>query len=111
MDIPEDRDLTGQDGDLGSPEFFERLVTPELQTEPYNHLKQQERVRGRIAEGLTILLAAIILLAFITLWCSGGSFDDLAKLMTIVFGPVVALVGTAIGYYFGGKTGGGASNN
>ena len=51
-----------------------------------------------------MLLAVIILFAFITLWTFSSTFGDLEKLLTIVFGPVIALVGTAIGYYFGGKT-------
>lgn len=111
MGTIEDKDLTAEDGLLESPEYFKRLETAGPQTEPYNHLKQQEQVRGRIAEGLTAMLALIILLAFLTLWVFSSAFADLEKLMTIVFGPVIALVGTAIGYYFGGKTTNGASNS
>ncbi len=70
----------------------------------FNIAKEQEKVRGLIAQALTLLLAVIILFAFITLWTSSSTFGDLEKLLTIVFGPVIALVGTAIGYYFGGKT-------
>ncbi len=110
MSAIEDKDLTVEDGALESPEYFRRLQTQGPQTEPYNHLRQQELVRGRIAEALTAMLAITILLAFLTLWAYGTTFADLEKLMTIIFGPVIALVGTAIGYYFGGKTSGSSSN-
>lgn len=106
-----EKDLTAEDGILKSAESFQRLETAGPQTEPYNHLKQQEQVRGRIAEGLAAMLAVIILFAFVTLWVYSSTFADLEKLMTIVFGPVIALVGTAIGYYFGGKTANKASNS
>ena len=96
-----ERDLTADDGKL-DPATFEQLVPegPAL----FNIAKEQEKVRGLIAQALIVLLAVIILFAFITLWTYSSTFGDLEKLLTIVFGPVIALVGTAIGYYFGGKT-------
>ena len=95
------RDLTPEDGEL-DPATFEKLVPegPAL----FNIAKEQEKVRGLIALALIVLLAVIILFAFISLWTYSSSFGDLEKLLTIVFGPIIALVGTAIGYYFGGKT-------
>ena len=96
-----ERDLTADDGKL-NPATFGQLVPegPAL----FNIAREQEKVRGLVAQALIVLLAVIILFAFITLWTYSSTFDDLEKLLTIVFGPVIALVGTAIGYYFGGKT-------
>ncbi len=96
----EEKDLTDEDGAL-EPAQMGPEVPP---LEPFNIAQAQEKVRGLVAQGLIVMLAIIILMAFITLWSYGSTFADLEKLMTIIFGPVIALVGTAIGYYFGGKT-------
>jgi hypothetical protein len=99
----EEKDLTGEDGDL-SAESASRLEAPPPTLEPFNLTREQEKVRGRIAEGLLMMLGVILLFAFLTLWALGTNFGDLEKLMTIIFAPVITLVGTATGYYFGNKT-------
>ena len=99
----EEKDLTSEDGDL-SAESASQLEAAPPALEPFNLTKEQEKVRGRIAEGLLMMLGVIVLFAFLTLWAYGATFSDLEKLMTIVFGPVITLVGTATGYYFGNKT-------
>ena len=104
MSSIEEKDLTGEDGEL-QPTNYDSLESADPLLESFNISKAQEKVRGRIAQGLIVMLAIVILLAFISLWHYRSSFADLEKLMTIIFGPVIALVGTAIGYYFGGKVG------
>lgn len=99
----EERDLTGDDGDL-TAESASRLEASPPTLEPFNLTREQEKVRGRIAEALLMLLAVIVLFAFLTLWIYSTTFVDLEKLMTIIFAPVITLVGTATGYYFGNKT-------
>ena len=103
MGTVEDKDLTTEDGTLDSATFGQ-LVPEGPVLQPFNIAKEQEKVRGQIAQALVAMLAVIILLAFLSLWVYSSTFSDLEKLMTIIFGPVIALVGTAIGYYFGGKT-------
>lgn len=102
METFEEKDLTGEDGPL-KPNTYDQLVPQGPVVEFFNLDKEQEKVRGIIAQGLVVLLAVLVLFAFITLWAFSSTFADLEKLMTVVFGPVIALVGTAIGYYFGGK--------
>lgn len=101
----EERDLTAEDGDLNA-DFDRKLVATPPTLEPFNLTKEQERVRGRIAEGLLMMLGILLLFAFVTLWVYGGTFADLEKLMTIIFAPLITLVGTATGYYFGNKSAG-----
>lgn len=98
--IVELKDLTPEDESLNR----ENLAPEGPSVEPFNIHREQEKVRGIIAQGLVVLLSMIILFAFITLWLYIKNFSDLEKLLTIIFGPVIALVGTAIGYYFGGKS-------
>ena len=77
--------------------------------EPYDSNKAVDRARQMIAIWLLVILLIIIAAAFFALiWvfvCSPASgkdnFDHLAVLLNIVFGPVVTLVGSATGFYFG----------
>jgi hypothetical protein len=68
-----------------------------------------DKIRGRIALALIALLTAIVFASFLTIWLGVVfhrlDFKDLKDLLTIVFGPLVALASAAVGYYFGGKPG------
>lgn len=94
------------DGDDGAidleegtePDFDAAL--PEPQTVPY----APDRVRAQVARALIVILAVVILFSFLTLWMSSPDTADLEKLLTIIFGPLIALVSGAVGYYFGGKS-------
>ncbi len=76
------------------------LSLPPLETIPYT-----DRVRGRIAERLIWLLTGVVVLAFASLWRiePAPGAGELKELLTVLFGPLVALVAAAVGYYFGGK--------
>jgi hypothetical protein len=67
----------------------------------------RELVRGGLAGALIVLLflidAAILILA--TLKIHPFDRDVLALLLTGLLNPVVALVGTVLGFYFGEKAG------
>ena len=78
--------------------------TPPPQTATFNIDHEQEKVRGRIASALVGLLFMIVLLAFISHWW-GVNYDELKGLLELIIAPVVALVGSATGFYFGGKKG------
>jgi hypothetical protein len=68
-----------------------------------------EKVRAQVARALVALLAVVIFFSFLTLWMVSPppGLADLEKVLTIIFGPLIALVSGAVGYYFGGKSGGG----
>lgn len=77
--------------------------------EPYDPAKAQETMRGQIAIILLFILCLVIAFAFYYLErlpLGPATKDYTANLVTvlqIIFGPIVALVGTALGYYFGSK--------
>jgi hypothetical protein len=73
---------------------------PPLETVPYS-----DRIRGKIAERLIWMLAAVILLAFATYWRANPDPAMLQEFLAVLFGPLIALVSAAVGYYFGGKAG------
>lgn len=64
-----------------------------------------EETRAQVARALVALLAVVILFSFLTLWMVAPTGDQLEGLLTIIFGPLIALVSAAVGYYFGEKFG------
>lgn len=78
-------------------------AVPEPTTVPYNSDQDRERIRGVVALSLVGLLAAVVLGSFIGLATGWIPMRDLKELLTIVLGPLIALVGAATGFYFGGK--------
>lgn len=71
-------------------------------TVPYNIDRHRESTRGLIALILVGLLAAVLLVAMAGLISGHAEMKDLKELLTIILGPLVALVGAATGFYFGG---------
>lgn len=72
------------------------------------------RVRASISYWLLALLTATIVLAFIatafiladpvTAGSSDIRFDQLLRVLNVVFGPIIALVSSVVGFYFGART-------
>lgn len=71
-------------------------------TVPYNLDRHRENTRGMIALTLVGLLAAVLLLSMGGLIWGNTEMKELKELLTIILGPLVALVGAATGFYFGG---------
>ncbi|HEV7163670.1 MAG TPA: hypothetical protein VGN25_10485 [Solirubrobacteraceae bacterium] len=65
--------------------------------------ERQEVVRGRLAQWL--VMATILLVGFLTLALAANwlNSDELKTAAAVVLSPLVALAGTAAGFYFGGK--------
>jgi hypothetical protein len=77
------------------------LVLPELR--PFDPEPQRERLRGWIALGLLAMLALVLVCSFISLW-AGIDGEKLQTVLTILVGPLVALVSAATGFYYGSHT-------
>ena len=71
---------------------------------PYDPSPERERVRGYIAIGLTAAVIAFAALVTVLVACNLLSVDEVEKL-ELYFTPLVALSGTALGFYFGGHGG------
>jgi hypothetical protein len=63
----------------------------------------RDRVRGILAICMVALLSGCMLLSY--LWIAAGWMKptDAKDVLGSVFPPVVALTGTVLGFYFGGK--------
>lgn len=80
----------------------------DMNIEPYNHYKQQEIARKNSAYWLVGLVASITIFPLVYLWSlplevSGNKeyVANLILILQIIFGPIITLAETAIGYYFG----------
>lgn len=95
-EVPAERtlDLSGEE-----PES-DRLGRPK--DRPYDPEPEREKVRARIAYGLTAFVAIYAAGAFIALATGWAEIEDLERLQ-VYFTPVITLAATALGFYFGGK--------
>ncbi len=98
-----------EEGDLGGVLDLEESKPPKFSEEKPLEVKTNiEKVRAQVARALVAILAVVIFFSFLTLWMVSPppGLADLEKVLTIIFGPLIALVSGAVGYYFGGKSGG-----
>jgi hypothetical protein len=77
------------------------LAMPERR--PFDPEPQREQMRGWIALALLGMLATILVCSFVSLWLKIDN-QSLQTVLTIVVGPLVALVSAATGFYFGSST-------
>lgn len=99
-------EVDGEDGgqENGTPKL------DDVKTAPYNHEEQQEIARRRIAYSLVGLVLILVLFSCVYLWVlpltpnTRKYVDNLIVLLQVVFGPIITLAGTAIGYYFGANS-------
>lgn len=71
---------------------------------PYNPNRDRENVRSFVAKGLFLLLVGTVIVSFTSLSFGWISKEDLKDLLTIVFGPIITLLGAVTGFYYGEKS-------
>jgi hypothetical protein len=104
--IPAPAETAELDAEQGRPSAPDKLPKgPQLVT--YDPAQDREKARGLMAQALILILGTIVLFTFVTLWWSGPYVKpaDLKDLLAVLLGPIAALVGSATGFYFGGKSG------
>jgi hypothetical protein len=85
-------------------------ISDPLQTPPFDLVQAREKMRGRLALILVLVLAGIVIAAFIYALISlfilktFRDLDTLKTVLEILFAPVVGLVGSVTGFYFGEKS-------
>jgi uncharacterized membrane protein YeaQ/YmgE (transglycosylase-associated protein family) len=70
----------------------------------YDPNPKREQVRGTIAWVLLGIFGATILFSFMALALKWGTHEEIQDMLGILLPPVVGLVGSAIGFYFGRDT-------
>ena len=70
----------------------------------YDPAQDREKVRGRIAMALIVLLIALVSLLFLAILVSVVKVADLDKIVATILTPIMGIVGTVIGFYFGEKS-------
>lgn len=64
----------------------------------------REPARRRIAYILLLFLGAVELAALVVMFNGSISEQRATNIIGLVFGPIVGLVGTVVGFYFGAQT-------
>jgi hypothetical protein len=104
----------GETGELDLTESEAGADVEEWRTkqklEVYDPVKAREGMRGQLAGGLIVLLAFVVVASFVTVWVRGNLTEPTKDLLGLILGPVVTLVGSATGFYFGGREGGGGGS-
>jgi hypothetical protein len=67
--------------------------------------KHREGTRRWLAYGLIILLGAIALLSLLAVIFGWQKTDDVRSIADVVFPPIVALTGSALGFFYGVERG------
>jgi hypothetical protein len=78
-------------------------VPDQSPSRPYDREQERDTVRGLLALLLVFLLIGVVLAAWVSLWFRLAPEPEIKDLLSVILPPVVALVGSAIGFYFGGK--------
>lgn len=98
------RDETESALDVLTAEGFSELPVYEPVVENYDPTKDRELMRGVIALSLVVLLVLIVLAPIgVVIWVPSVPFETIKSMLELILSPVVALVGSAVGFYFGGK--------
>ncbi len=67
--------------------------------------EKRESLRGTIAYALLGILAFVVVGSFVTLWFNWGTGEELDTLLTLLFAPLIGLVGAVTGFYYGERSG------
>ena len=79
-------------------------LLPPITGEAWNANKHLATSRRFIAHWLLAMLSGVLFVSWLTVLLSLAAFEDVQALMTIVFAPMIGLVGAATGFYFGEKS-------
>jgi len=97
---------TKDSGNLPDVVFTDLPLTglPSPSDKPYNPHRDRENVRSFVAFGLLALLIIVVIASYVCLSAGWIAKDDLKDLLTIVFGPIITLLGAVTGFYYGEKS-------
>lgn len=65
--------------------------------------ERREWIRGLIAIILVAIFGLEVLGAMLVLWLCSTQLQQLKELLPLILSPTVAVVGSVLGFYFGGK--------
>jgi hypothetical protein len=87
--------------DLTQGDYSNPAMPPPPPTKYYDPMKDREKMRGKIALVLVAILGIVVVGSLVAL-SFGAEISTLKELLGFILGPVVALVGSVTGFYFGG---------
>lgn len=79
-------------------------ASPEEGGEPSDVQEQRETMRGILASLMVGILAVVIVTGVVLLANGGLVISELEAIAQLILTPLVALVGSVVGFYYGGQT-------
>ncbi len=79
-------------------------MVPPTEGGKYDPTRDREKVRGRVAVALVGLLAVLTIGALAGV-LAGASADNIKSVLEVTVPPVVALCGSALGFYYASASG------
>lgn len=74
---------------------------PDVTTSEYDPTKSRELTRAAVVFALILLLAVVVLAPLVAILFFDYDFERIQAYMTLVFGSLTTMVGTALGFYYG----------
>lgn len=88
-----------------TPPVLLAAATVEPYDKPYDPEPHREGIRGYLAMVLMGVLILLLVATFIGLALEWYTAAEMDTILTIVFSPVVTLIGTVLGFYYAGGKG------
>src|SRR3712207_1148881 len=85
----------------GGPPAGEVPAVRSITQQPYSPERHRESARLWVAFWLLGILTLLVLATFVALWGAWATIAELDTILKIMFGPLITLVGTMAGFYFG----------
>ena len=76
---------------------------PPAEAKPYNPVRAREKLRGALALALVGLLTVTVIGAGLIVAAHWATSGDVRDLLDPILAAEVALTGSAVGFYFGGR--------
>ena len=92
-------DLTRENGEEGGVPTS--VVIPKS---PFDPKEARERVRSQIAQLLIVLLFVTVVSSFL-IFVYDTNREEVKDLLGLIFTPLVGIIGTVLGFYFGSEKG------
>jgi len=70
------------------------LISPDVRT---------AEDRSTLAIGALVIFAGVTLIPLVAIVVKATSVEDISKILQVLLAPIVGVVGTVMGFYFGNK--------
>ena len=85
--------------------------TPTVDTSIVQTTRSTDMARIGLSLILTGILAFVVAFAVLSVWANGRHEPSVEALLKVILSPIIGLVGSVVGFYFGAKASGGSTSS